>query len=149
MRPYPHQPTLQEFFMKKIAFTLLMLFIASSALSANTTLQTHKPGIWSVSATKKQNRWIVIHNLDQAKTTGIYHIEVIGRDIRAPTWQIQHLANHIAITEAALVASVLKPLTKGAVYPESFDSAYRAWQSQNQGQGGVICKQPILECLAK
>jgi len=131
------------------AVVLFSSLIVSPALSAGIDIQQHKPGIWSVLGTKKQNRWIVIHNLDEAKTSGIYHIEVIGRGVRDPAWKIQHLAQHIAITETALAASVLKPLTKGAVYPESFDNAYRAWQSQNQGQGGEICRQSVLDCMAQ
>jgi len=137
--------------MIKIVVTLLVLLLARPALSAGIDIQQHKPGIWSVLGTKKQNRWIIIHNLVEAKTTGIYHIEVIGRGVRDPAWKIQHLAKHLAITQAALAASVLKPLGKGAVYPESFDSAYRAWQSQNQnqGRGGEVCRQSVLDCLAQ
>lgn len=135
--------------MIKIIVTLISLLFTSAALSANPDIQGHKPGIWSILGTKKQNRWLVIHNLEEAKNTGIYHIEVIGRGARDPAWKIQHIAKHMAITETALAASVLKPLNKGAVYPESFDSAYRAWQSQNQGAGGAICRQSVLNCLTQ
>ncbi|MDO9105645.1 MAG: DUF5086 family protein [Methylovulum sp.] len=134
--------------MIKITVMLLFVLMAQPVSSAGVDLQQHKPGIWSFSATKKLHRWVIIHNLEEAKTTGIYHIEVIARGLHDPAWQIQHLARHIAITETALAASVLKPLTKGAVYPESFDGAYRAWQRENQGQGGTVCRQTVLACLA-
>jgi hypothetical protein len=110
-------------------------------------LRSHPTGIWSIAGTAQQNRWVIIHNLSQAKQTGIYHIEVIGRGKKDPVWQIQHIANHIALTEAALSQSVIAPLKKGAVYPESFDSAYQKWQTENNGAGGAVCQTEVLRCL--
>ncbi len=122
-----------------LLFTLLWL--ASTASAAD--LSNHPLGIWSLAGTAQQNRWVIIHT--QAK--GIYHIEVIGRGKKHPAWQIKHLANHIAITEAALSNSVIAPLQKGAVYPESFNSAYQQWQAENNGTGGAICTSDVLSCL--
>lgn len=103
--------------------------------------------IWSIENTAKQNRWIIIHNLNDANNTGIYHIEVIAKNKKDPAWKIIHLANHIAITKEALLASVIKPLSKGEVYPESFDGAYSKWQQENNGKGGTVCNTSILDCM--
>ena len=121
----------------------------SPARPAAVDLQQHKVGIWSIKGTKTQQRWLIIHNLDEAKSTGTYHIEVIGRGNKDPAWKVEHIAGHMAIREAALAASVLKPLTKGDVYPETFENAYHAWQQSNAGKGGEICEQTVIDCLPK
>lgn len=131
----------------KILVFLLMLLFSRIGFCAAVNLENHSVGIWSIAGTPKQNRWLIIHNLTAAKTTGVYHIEVIGRGKKASVWQIEHLANHLAITKAALLASVVKPLNKGDVYPESFESAFAAWQKENAGKGGAICTTSVLECM--
>lgn len=64
-----------------------------------------------------------------------------------PAWRIVHLVPHMAITKQALRASVVEPLESGAVYPESFDDAYHAWQAQNDGAGGSICTSTVVDCM--
>lgn len=103
--------------------------------------------IWSIKNTAKQNRWVIIHNLNEANNTGIYHIEVIGRNKKDPVWKIEHLAKHIAMTKPALLASIIKPLSKGEVYPESFDNAFSNWQKENDGKGGAVCNTSVLDCM--
>ena len=44
-------------------------------------------------------------------------------------------------------ASVKAPLEKGDVYPESFDSAYAAWQRENDNGGAFVCDSSVVECL--
>ena len=118
-----------------VKLTILVLFIAV--------------GIWSINGTGKEQRWIVIHNLADGKKTGIYHIEVIQKATGAPSWQIERLVKHMAITEAALKRSVVKPLNSGAVYPEAFDDARAEWQAQNGGKGGEVCSTSVIDCMAK
>lgn len=130
-----------------IAVPLIFLPVAHG-VDARVDLQRHKPGLWAIEGTNKLNRWIIIHNLAEAEMTGIYHIEVIGRGVNDPVWKIQHLAGHMAISATALAASVLKPLTQGDVYPETFEQAYRVWLRQNQDRGGPVCEQSVLACLA-
>lgn len=132
--------------MKKLVFLLTLIF-SSSAFCEAIDLDAHRLGIWSIAGTPKQNRWIIIHNLTEAKNSGVYHIEVIGRGKKAPVWQIEHLANHIAIIKPALLASVVKPLKKGGVYPESFDDAFAAWKKENSGKGGMLCTTSVLDCM--
>ena len=110
-------------------------------------LASHAAGIWSIADTPGMSRWIVIHDLEASQTTGIYHIEVIGRKSGDPSWQIVRLAPHMAITEKALRESIVEPLNTGAVYPEAYDDAYSAWQAQNGGAGGVVCTSSVLDCM--
>lgn len=127
--------------------TVLVLLFAQTALSAGVDLLHHKKGIWSIACTAEKNRWVVIHNLKEAKETGIYHIEVLARGSSEPTWKVEHVVKHMAITQSALAANVLKPLDRGAVYPETFDTAFHDWQQQNSGKGGRICNTSLDECM--
>jgi hypothetical protein len=130
----------------KIIIFLITLFFNYSA-SAEINLEANTTGIWSITHTAKQNRWLIIHNLTEAQTTGIYHIEVIGRDKKALIWHTNTLAAHIAINKTALLKSIIKPLKKGNVYPESFDDALSEWQKENDGKGGAVCTTSVIECM--
>lgn len=123
-----------------------ILFIIALLLSPIAgAVDLHSSEIWSIKGTKLQNRWIIIH--PEIPSSGIYHIEVIARAKGDPVWKIKHLANHLAITEAALSRSILAPLKKGAVYPESFNNGYSQWKSLNSGAGGEICQTDVVQCL--
>lgn len=126
---------------------IVLVLMTSVAWSADLRLQDHPAGIWALPDTPKERRWIVIHNPEQGEASGVYHIEVLSRATGAPAWTITHRANHMAITREALLRSVIAPLTKGAVYPESFDYAYREWQTRNGGTGGEVCESDVLHCL--
>jgi len=128
----------------RLLFLILSLW-ASSAFSAD--LGANGAGIWAIESTQGMSRWLVIHNLDEAKVTGIYHIEVIGRKDGDAEWQILHLVRHMAITSEALNRSVIEPLKKGAVYPESFNYAFDVWRKENDGKGGEICDASVVECM--
>lgn len=97
--------------------------------------------------TAEKKMWIVIHNLNEAEQTGIYHIEVLARGFHDPVWKVEHVVKHMAITQSSLASSVIKPLNKGAVYPETFDNAYNDWQKENSGKGGFICTSRLSECM--
>jgi hypothetical protein len=130
-----------------LAAVLLGWFAAGRVQALdNAAIFQHKPGIWAIPGTAKLNRWIVIHGLAASETSGVFHIEVIGREKGRPAWDITHLCNHMAITLAALKKSVVKALKSGAVYPESFDSAYAAWQQVPEAQR-PICERSVLDCL--
>ncbi|CAG0977638.1 hypothetical protein ARNL5_02201 [Anaerolineae bacterium] len=126
-------------------FLLLFITLFCHAVYADDKPITQS--IWSIENTAKQNRWLIIHNLNDANNTGIYHIEVIGKNKKDPAWKIQHLANHIAITKSALLASIIKPLSKGDVYPESFNNAFSIWQKENEGKGGAVCNTTVIDCM--
>ena len=127
---------------------LLAFWIPSSALAGDAgRLHAHEKGIWSLSGTAAAERWIVIHDLPEAKRTGVYHIEVLAREKNEPKWKVTRLRPHLAITEQALDRSVVKPLSSGAVYPESFDDAYRRWKEEQAQGGAFVCETSVLECM--
>lgn len=132
------------------AFVLMIALLGCPELNADSdvvNIPGHETGIWSIEGTDQEQRWIVIHNLAEGKKSGIYHIEVIQRKTGVPAWQIERLLNHMAITEAALKRSIIKPLTRGAVYPEPFDDALAKWTAQNGGKGGDVCHTSVKDCL--
>lgn len=127
-------------------FIALFLTFYIGGVLAN-DLHSHTKGIWAISNKGAMQRWIIIHNLEEARTHGLYHIEVIGHQNTDPVWKIKRLAPHMAITEKALKASIREPLTKGDVYPEAYFSAYQQWQQENNAQGGVICETSVERCM--
>ncbi|NTV93859.1 MAG: DUF5086 family protein [Thiobacillus sp.] len=130
-----------------ILLLALAVTLAGSAVAADNRIASHDRGIWSIPGKAGAKRWIVIHNLAEARASGIYHIEVLQRTKGAPAWQVERLARHMAITEMALERSVVEPLAGGAVYPEPFDDAFRRWQAENDGRGGKVCAATVSACL--
>src|SRR5262245_23616993 len=113
--------------MRSVGIWLLAVSTWSMA-SAQVDLLSNKTGLWSIAPDGPVTRWVEIHNLNEAAATGIFHVEVLGVRQGDPNWKVQHLVPHLAITAAALQRSVVKPLKKGSVYPETFDNAYSQWQ---------------------
>ena len=130
--------------MWKLLASLLFCYVGVSSAA---DLNTHSLGIWSIESVPDMQRWIVINNTDKKDDGIIYHIEVIGRKNNDPVWKIKHLVPHMAITEAALQRSVLKPLNKGAVYPETYETAYQHWREKTHGDLGLICNKTVVACL--
>jgi hypothetical protein len=119
-------------------------------ISERSTAVSRIKGIWSIAnGPAKQHRWLIVHDHFESGGTNVYHIEVIARAAGAPAWQIGRLAPHMAITEPALKRSIVKPLTRGGVYPEAFHDARAAWQAANGGAGGAVCATSVRECLSK
>jgi hypothetical protein len=133
--------------MKSLVTAIILAFIFIATYGYCADIRGHRQGIWSIRGTEKQDRWIVIHHLSDGLRSGIYHIEVIGREKGAHKWSVKHLVNHMAITEKALQASIVKPLKKSAVYPEAFDDGYKEWLSQDSGKGGPVCETSIEHCM--
>ncbi|MBU0990987.1 MAG: DUF5086 domain-containing protein [Proteobacteria bacterium] len=104
-------------------------------------------GIWAIAGLPDQDRWIIIHNLEEAKKTGVFHIEVIGREKGQPVWSIKHICNHMAVSAEALRRSVIRPLKTGAVYPESFDTAFAEWKKKAANNEAPVCRTSVTECL--
>ncbi len=107
-------------------------------------LFAHAAGIWALPDTQTHNRWVVIHNIKEAETSGVFHIEVIARKKGEPKWSVTRICPHMAITAEALARSVTQPRSSGAVYPEAFDNAYGAWK---KGAEKPICSRSVIECL--
>jgi Domain of unknown function (DUF5086) len=105
--------------------------------------------LWSIRSDEGKVRWIEIHNLATAAADGVYHLEVMERMRADPPSQFRPLARHMAVTEAALRASLVEPLGKGSVYPESYDDAYARWKIAKAGNHAFVCKVSINACLAE
>jgi hypothetical protein len=123
-----------------LEFSLPVHAVDGAAIFENTA------GIWRIASQGTLNRWIVIHNLAEAERTGLFHIEVIGREQGKPVWAIEHLCNHMAITLDALKRSVIRPLKSGAVYPESFATGLEEWNKTPQAER-PICDRSVVDCL--
>ena len=137
--------------MRTIAPVASLLLLAVAFLpvrgDAGPDLFSHNPGIWQIEGTPGQRRWLIIHNLAEARATGIFHIEIIGRRNGQPAWSIVHICDHMAITQAALERSVIRPLDNGAVYPENFEAALARWKKEADQGRQRICTTSVSDCL--
>jgi hypothetical protein len=131
--------------MRRIALSALAFGVFTSATAAWSGVIASD--IWELPPSSTGSRWLVIYNLASAEVDGIYHVEVLERAFGAETWNIKHVANHLAVTPAAMRASIIKPLKKGAVYPESFEYAYAEWKKQKVQGSASVCTISVLECL--
>lgn len=135
---------------KMLLWVILQTLLVSEVVALTMSdIHNHGAGIWSIASPPKLHRWIVIHDVAASQAAGIYHIEVIQRVKGAPVWAIKHLVKHMAITADALQRSVRKPLTKGAVYPESFMDGYAEWRQANDGRGGEVCNATVMLCFCR
>ena len=105
--------------------------------------------LWSIRSDEGKVRWIEIHNLATAAADGVYHLEVMERLRAAPPAQFKPLARHMAVTEEALRASLVEPLGKGSVYPESYEEAFGGWKAAQALNRAFVCKVSINACLAE
>ena len=131
--------------MQRLIVSVLLLGVFTSAVADWSGVIANE--VWQLPSSATGSRWLVIHNLASAETDGIYHVEVIERPAGAEAWNIKHVANHLAVTPTALRASIIKPLKKGAVYPESFEYAYAEWKKQKAQGNAAVCNTSVLECL--
>jgi hypothetical protein len=131
--------------MQRVIASVVLLGVFTSAVAAWSGVIAND--IWQLPSSATGSRWLVIHNLASAEADGIYHVEVIERPVGAEAWNIKHVANHLAVTPAALRASIVNPLKKGAVYPESFEYAYAEWNKQKAQGNAPVCTTSVLECL--
>src|SRR5262245_17305954 len=79
---------------------------------------------WQIEGTQTQRRWIEIHRVEDSGQSKLYHVEILGREIGSPIWDVVHLVPHMAVTEAAIRKSARARAKERAVYPETFDDAY-------------------------
>lgn len=130
--------------MRKLLAGCLVLAACGAAAAPPAAIDAD---LWSIAAPAGMRRWIEIHDRAAVPPGGVYHVEVLERRAGDPPWKLRHLAPHLAVTEAALRASVLKPLREGAVYPESFDAAYARWRQLEARGAAPVCGTRIGLCL--
>jgi hypothetical protein len=121
------------------------LLIASTALAAWTN-PINTP-VWRLSSPPGTFRWLEIHNLDDARSTGIYHVQVLERSANSPPWEFRSLADHMAITAMGIRASIQGVASEKAVYPETFNTAYRAWKKLEARGEAPVCNLEVAKCL--
>ena len=127
-----------------------LFFLLACSLSMSIHAAWTKPitnEIWALSSGSVNHRWLVIHNLASAVEDGVYHIEVMERSPGGKPWQFRHLAKHMAISEEALRASLIKPMKRGAVYPETFNDAFSQWKKQSVEGQADVCQTSVAACL--
>jgi len=104
-------------------------------------------GIWEISAPAGCARWIIIHNLSEARQSGIFHIEVLEKQTGRPDSDFRRVCSHMAVTREVLERSVIRARETGAVYPESFNDAYAAWKRNVTHGESDVCSSSITGCL--
>ena len=130
---------------QRISVGLFILFITAAA--AAEWRGDIDRDIWSLPSSPGVHRWLVIHDRQGEGATRVYHVEVLERKAGEKPWQVTHRAPHMAVTEDALRRSVVKPLEKGAVYPETFDSAYAEWKRTNARNPAPVCGTSVPDCM--
>jgi hypothetical protein len=102
---------------------------------------------WRLASPPGITRWLEIHNLQDARSSGIYHVQVLERSANSPQWEIRSLADHIAVTTAGLRASILGVASEKPVYPERFDAAYQEWKELEAHGEAPVCHSEVAKCL--
>jgi len=102
---------------------------------------------WRIESPAGTIRWIEIHELDAGRATGLYHVQVLEREVQSPPWKFRSLASHMALTESALRASIIEIAKERSVYPETFESGYNTWKEREANGDAPICKSEVAKCL--
>lgn len=135
--------------MKLHSLLLLSLFISDffSPAKAALPLDVYSTNYWEIAGSAEKITWVEIHNSQEAKATGIAHLEVLARRKGDPVWEVQHVCPHMAITTDALQRSVLRPFHGKSVYPETYESAFARWKLAAQNGSATICTTSIEDYL--
>jgi hypothetical protein len=104
--------------------------------------------LWALPPGEGKVRWLEIHNLKTASVDGLFHVQVLERKRTDPVWDSRSVADHMALTEAALRASIVAPLKAGSVYPERFEGGFAKWQTAQAAGHASVCNSTVLSCLA-
>lgn len=103
--------------------------------------------VWEIPADKGSHRWLIIRGTPQSSQDNLYHIEVLERKAGQPAWSFHRVAEHLALTETALRADIVRPLKRGDVYPETYDNAYAAWLKLDSASRRPVCTSRLSDCL--
>lgn len=137
---------------KALFFTAILLAFNTGHASAEkiatpADIAGHSNGIWSLAPDGPLQRWIVIHNPGETGENAVFHIEVLGKEAKAPAWKITRLAPHMAVTIHALLNSIGKPLQRGMVYPEQYEDGLGRWKQEQSEGRAKVCSTDIDSCL--
>lgn len=103
-----------------------------------------KKKIWSLEAPNGYTRWLILRTQVKDAHGDLYHVEILQLKDGAEPWKFERLATHMALTEKALRWSIGSGISKGDVYPESFNDAYAAWKETSNPP---ICTTNVEDCL--
>jgi len=129
-----------------LATAYALVFVASGRAEPPAKPNIFSWPLWTIRGNPGFVTWVEIQNGEEAKKTGVAHIEVACYRKGAPN-DCFHLCNHMAITTEALEKSVLRPRKTGAMYPESYQGALRQWQADEKAGKAVIYNKTIQEVL--
>jgi hypothetical protein len=105
--------------------------------------------LWKLDSAEGSVRWLEIHNLQAVAVDGLYHVEVMQRSASDPVWKFEVLAAHMAVTDAAIRASIVSPLRRAFAYQEAFDQGMREWQQAQAHNQAFVCRTSVNACLAQ
>jgi hypothetical protein len=130
----------------------LLTFIAVFCIFTVPARAESKPDIystafWLIPGPPEKITWVEIMNREEARTTGIAHVWVLARRKGAPSWEIEHVSCHIAITTEALQRSVIQPYKTRGAYPDSYFEALGRWHNEEKKGTAIICTTSIADCL--
>jgi len=102
---------------------------------------------WQLPATRSEDRWLELHQIEGVGETRVYHVSVLSREKGHPVWSLKHIVPHMAITEAALRRSITGPARKQRMsYPEQYNQGYGQWRKLRAQGNAPICETSVLEC---
>jgi len=132
--------------MKIIGTLSIVIFLVSANVLAISLdeLKGSDYGVWSISPDGDVSRWVVIHNLEDAAKSNVFHIEVLGRKIGDKPWHIIRIKKHLAISSEALLVDLEAKEDKGNVHPDQYIGEYRLWL---KSEDKPVCKTSLLECI--
>jgi len=125
-------------------------FLGLTALTAIavTPDELYQKEYWQIESAPGEVRWVEIHNISEARQSGIAHISVISRAKNAESWDVKRTIPHLAITTVALCSSVTKPIKVRPVYPEAFNEGFDRWKKENEERKAFVCTTSISDYLA-
>ncbi len=126
---------------------VITIFCGLRVAAAEPPPEVYSTDYWQIAGQPGKTTWIEIHNRQEARTSGIAHIEVLARKKGAPVWEVEHVCDHLAITTAALQRSVVSPYKTRGAYPESYLEAYHRWKADEQKGIAFVCSTSIQDFL--
>jgi hypothetical protein len=122
-------------------------WIAASALAGAAWNGPLSNPCWRVQSPAGVRRWIEIHDLAAGAATGVYHVQVLERRIGSHRWEFRSVVAHMALTEAALRASIVGVAKERSVYPETYQAGFKAWQDRAAEGDPPLCRTDLANCL--
>ncbi len=103
--------------------------------------------MWDLPATPSEDRWLEVHQVEGTGANTLIHISVLSRRKERPVWDSRHIIPHMAITQAALRQSGIRPAPKKLMsYPETYNEGYRQWRELRAQGNAPICETSVLDC---